>query len=193
MSVFFLGFMGEWIGARNKQFAWTAKLIKIIVLLDFFRISCVFVYASKSLLRKRSLSDPTERGIHNNPKYRSRGGGWRSLQYGLMFGFPSTYERRTGLWNATTQLISMWIPTPCHKNTQIRVCPWPSPKRHWKCGHQSIQWRQRNSAFTFGFKLPCNNLDMRFQGPRFYLCTQVPFVAVKKWNRSILTESNIFL
>ena len=30
------------------------------------------------------------------------------------------------------------------------------------------------------------------KGPRFYLCTQVPFVAVNKWNRSILTESNIF-
>ena len=30
------------------------------------------------------------------------------------------------------------------------------------------------------------------KGPRFYLCTQVPYVAVKNWNRSILTGSNIF-
>ena len=30
------------------------------------------------------------------------------------------------------------------------------------------------------------------KGPRSYLCTQVPCLAVKKWKRSILTESNIF-
>ena len=30
------------------------------------------------------------------------------------------------------------------------------------------------------------------KGPRSFLCTQVPFVVVKKWNRSIITESNIF-
>ena len=31
------------------------------------------------------------------------------------------------------------------------------------------------------------------KGPRSYLCTQVHCLAVKKWNRSILTESNIFV
>ena len=30
------------------------------------------------------------------------------------------------------------------------------------------------------------------EGPRSSLCTQVPCLAVKKWNRSIITESNIF-
>ena len=30
------------------------------------------------------------------------------------------------------------------------------------------------------------------KGPRSFLCTQVPCLAVKKWNRSIITESNIF-
>ena len=30
------------------------------------------------------------------------------------------------------------------------------------------------------------------KGPRPYLCTQVPCLAVIKWNRSIITESNIF-
>ena len=30
------------------------------------------------------------------------------------------------------------------------------------------------------------------KGPRSSLCTQVPYLAVKKWNRSIITESNIF-
>ena len=30
------------------------------------------------------------------------------------------------------------------------------------------------------------------KGPRLSLCTQVPCLAVKKWNRSIITESNIF-
>ena len=30
------------------------------------------------------------------------------------------------------------------------------------------------------------------KGPRSYLCTQVPYSAVKNWNRSIITESNIF-
>ena len=31
------------------------------------------------------------------------------------------------------------------------------------------------------------------KGPRSSLCTQVPCLAVKKWNRSIITESNIFI
>ena len=32
-----------------------------------------------------------------------------------------------------------------------------------------------------------------YKGPRSSLCTQVPCLEVKKWNRSILTESNIFV
>ena len=35
-------------------------------------------------------------------------------------------------------------------------------------------------------------LDKGIKGPQFYLCTQVSYVAVKKWNRSILTEINTF-
>ena len=34
--------------------------------------------------------------------------------------------------------------------------------------------------------------DWDFKGPRSSLCTQVPYLAVKKWNRSIITESYIF-
>ena len=32
----------------------------------------------------------------------------------------------------------------------------------------------------------------RDKGPRSSLCTQVPYLAVQKWNRSIINESNIF-
>ena len=38
-----------------------------------------------------------------------------------------------------------------------------------------------------------NALEEKLKGPRSYLCTQVPCIAVKKWNRSIITECNIFL
>ena len=34
--------------------------------------------------------------------------------------------------------------------------------------------------------------SLTYKGPRSSLCTQVPCLAVKKWNRSIITESNIF-
>ena len=30
------------------------------------------------------------------------------------------------------------------------------------------------------------------KGPRSYLCTEVPYLAAKKWNRSIINESNSF-
>ena len=36
------------------------------------------------------------------------------------------------------------------------------------------------------------NGHRRYKGPRSSLCTKVPCLAVKKWNRSIITESNIF-
>ena len=36
-------------------------------------------------------------------------------------------------------------------------------------------------------------IQSHIKGLRFYLCTEVPYLAVKKkWNRSIVTESNIF-
>ena len=37
------------------------------------------------------------------------------------------------------------------------------------------------------------NGNRRYKGPRSSLGTQVPCLAVKKWNRSIITESNIFI
>ena len=36
------------------------------------------------------------------------------------------------------------------------------------------------------------NCQQQEKGPRSSLCTQVPCLEVKKWNRSIITESNIF-
>ena len=50
--------------------------------------------------------------------------------------------------------------------------------------------------FGYKFGVFYNNLQIQFitssKGPRSSLCTQVPCLAVKKWNRSIITESNIF-
>ena len=37
-----------------------------------------------------------------------------------------------------------------------------------------------------------NFASFKSKGPRSSLCTQVPCLAVKKWNQSIITESNIF-
>ena len=47
--------------------------------------------------------------------------------------------------------------------------------------HQTLNQRVVGSSPTVDKK-----------GPRSSLCTQVPCLAVKKWNRSIITESNIF-
>ena len=44
----------------------------------------------------------------------------------------------------------------------------------------TARWESRNITTQLG------------KGPWSYLCTQVHCLAVKKWNRSILTESNIF-
>ena len=43
------------------------------------------------------------------------------------------------------------------------------------------------------FKGIADRRKIQVKGPRFYLCTQLPYLAMIEWNRSILTESNIVL
>ena len=61
--------------------------------------------------------------------------------------------------------------------------------------------RQRHFGVFFNVPVPAPTRGYPFYGyskkppnlgPRSSLCTKVPYLAVKKWNRSIITESNIF-
>ena len=52
-------------------------------------------------------------------------------------------------------------------------------------------WKNNNWITSSGAEI--GNKDLWLKGPRSSLCTQVPCLAVKKWNRNIITESNIFL
>ena len=77
---------------------------------------------------------------------------------------------RLGVFVSTT--VSDFFPFLLNEIYHPNNCNWLSGKIH--------VFKQKGST------------EGHSKGPRFYLCTKVPCLAVKKWNRSILIESNGF-